>query len=71
MQIVKLSRRGNSRGIVVPKPCLDQLQWGIGDLLLLEVAPDQLRVQLLRNVDLKHYHPNPDGEPKRDAQAQV
>lgn len=71
MQIVKLSRRGNSRGIVVPKPCLDQLQWGLGDQLLLEVTPDQLRVQLLTTVDLKRYRPKPDAEPERHAEAQA
>lgn len=71
MQIVKLSRRGNSRGIVVPKPCLHRLQWGLGDLLLLEVAPNQLRVQLLSTVDLKHYRPTPEAQPEHHGKAQA
>lgn len=50
MLIVRLSRQGNSFGVVVPRPVMRRLQWVPGDILELVVKDGRLVLQLLKST---------------------
>lgn len=45
MQLVLLAKRGNSVMIVIPSAYLQQLGWGQGDRLMLDIVDGALRAQ--------------------------
>jgi len=49
MQVVKITPRGNSLGITIPRAYLAQLRWGTGDLIVLQITHHHLEATLLRN----------------------
>jgi len=53
MQIVRIRETGNALAITIPRPYLRQLNWALGETLVLEIVERQLQVRALRN----HYQP--------------
>lgn len=54
MRTVRIHERGNSKAITIPKAYLEELRWGLGDLLLLEVAGQELHCRALRGILQAH-----------------
>jgi antitoxin component of MazEF toxin-antitoxin module len=50
MTIVRINRRGNSLGVNLPKPYLQELRWGVGLYLVLEIEDGSLRFRPLHEA---------------------
>jgi antitoxin component of MazEF toxin-antitoxin module len=62
MQVVRIRQNGNSLAMTIPRPYAQQLHWGLGENLVLEIVDNRLEVRALRN------HLPPITRPTWDAQ---
>lgn len=49
MQVVRIRQNGNSLAMTIPRTYLEQLQWRLGENLVLEIVDKRLEVRALRN----------------------
>jgi len=53
MQVVRIRMVGNSAAVTIPRAYLQQLHWGLGQYLTLEIKDHILQAQALH----EHYQP--------------
>lgn len=53
MELVKLTKRGNSYGINIPREYLERLGWIAGDRLVLAITAHSLEVLTLKEHQVK------------------
>ncbi len=61
MLVRRLTRRGNTVGLVVPTKYLNRLMWGAGDYVALEVQGDTLVVKNVAQRGVAHLQARPEG----------